>query len=487
MGPTPTILLALPGDLPCSIDRDLHDELNRRGLLVTTARTPSEVRARVRGADGAVAFHGGGPWTPLDLLEPETRRMPVVIVALEPDIDEALAALEAGFLHYAAPTAAPADLVRRLTEVLSRRDVRPSGPPSIEASPLVGRSRALAEIQALLRRVATSAASTVLITGESGTGKDVLARCIHASSSRAAGPFMNITCSAIPETLLESELFGHERGAFTDARERKLGLLEQAGGGTVFLDEIGEMSLLLQAKLLRVLEERAFRRVGGRDEIRPDVRIVAATNRDLRARVRERQFRADLYFRLAVVELSLPPLRERPEDVEPLARHFVERFGTELRSPVRRISPDAVRLLQRYPWPGNVRELRNTIERAVLLCDGVELDMEHLSLDLARASRSLEPGFRLPDGGLVLRDLERDLLQQALEHARGNQTEAARLLGMSRDQVRYRVEKHGLLAGWRRADHGSAEEPLVNLVPEQEPLDELVDPISSPQELPRAA
>ncbi|MCW8142104.1 MAG: sigma-54-dependent Fis family transcriptional regulator, partial [Planctomycetota bacterium] len=265
------------------------------------------------------------------------------------------------------------------------------------------------------------------------------------------------------------------------------GLLEQATGGTVFLDEIGEMSLQLQAKLLRVLEERAFRRVGGRDEIRPDVRIVAATNRDLRARVREGHFRADLYFRLAVVELSLPSLRERPEDVEPLARHFIERFGVELRSPVRRLSPEAVRLLQRYPWPGNVRELRNTIERAVLLCDGPELDTEHLHLDLARASRALEPGFRLPDGGLVLRDLERDLLQQALEHARGNQTEAARLLGMSRDQVRYRVEKHGLIAGWRRADHGSAEEPIIDTLLAAEPTDTLANPIPHQEQAPRAA
>ncbi|MBX3469345.1 MAG: sigma-54-dependent Fis family transcriptional regulator [Planctomycetes bacterium] len=485
MGPTPTILLAVHGDVPQA--RALHEQLEREGLLVVVGRTLGDVRARLRGADAAVAFHAPGPWTPLDVLEPEARRIPVAVVALEPEIEEALAALRAGFIHYATPNAPAAELVSRLRDALARRrPTRPDGPPSIEPPPIVGRSRALAEIQALLRRVATSAASTVLITGESGTGKDVLARAIHAHSSRAAGPFMNITCSAIPETLLESELFGHERGAFTDARERKLGLLEQATGGTVFLDEIGEMSLLLQAKLLRVLEERAFRRVGGRDEIRPDVRIVAATNRDLRARVREGHFRADLYFRLAVVELSLPSLRERPEDVEPLARHFIERFGVELRSPVRRLSPEAVRLLQRYPWPGNVRELRNTIERAVLLCDGPELDTEHLHLDLARASRALEPGFRLPDGGLVLRDLERDLLQQALEHARGNQTEAARLLGMSRDQVRYRVEKHGLIAGWRRADHGSAEEPIIDTLLAAEPTDTLA-PLPHQEQAPKAA
>ncbi len=488
MGPTPTILLAFPGELPHSNDRALHEELTRRGHLVTTARTPGDVRARARGADAAIAFHGGGAWSPMDLLEPETRRIPIAVVALEPEIEEALAALRAGFVHYAPTSTSPADLVDRLERAIAAQVVtRSDGPPTIEAPHIVGRSRALAEVQTLLRRVATSAASTVLITGESGTGKDVLARGIHAHSTRASKPFMNITCSAIPETLLESELFGHERGAFTDARERKIGLLEQANGGTVFLDEIGEMSLLLQAKLLRFLEERAFRRVGGRDEIRPDVRIVAATNRDLRARVREGQFRADLYFRLAVVELNLPPLRERPEDIEPLARHFVDRFGAELRSPARRIAPDAVRMLQRYPWPGNIRELRNTIERAVLLCDGPELTVEHLHLDLARASRALEPGFRLPDGGLVLRDLERDLLQQALEQARGNQTEAARLLGMSRDQVRYRVEKHGLLAGWRRADQGSAEEPIDVLLPEQEPTDELIDPAPTPEPLPRAA
>jgi DNA-binding NtrC family response regulator len=466
-----SILVVDARELP---DRALQEHLTREGHALTWARNLADVRAALRvGPDLVLAVHGGAPWTPLDALAPEVKRLPVLVLAVEPEVEEALAALRAGFADYAPIGTPPAEVARRVERALSGR-VRRVIASSIEAPPIVGASRALADVQELLRRVATSAASTVLITGESGTGKDVLARAIHANSTRAAAPFMNITCSAIPETLLESELFGHERGAFTDARERKIGLLEQANGGTVFLDEIGEMSPLLQAKLLRFLEERAFRRVGGRDEIRPDVRIVAATNRDLKSLAREGEFRADLYYRLAVVELSLPPLRERVEDVEPLARFFVERFGSQLRRPVRRISPDAIRLLQRYPWPGNVRELRNTIERAVLLCEGTELEAEQLSLDLARACRSLEPGFRLPDGGLVLRDLERDLLLQALDQSRGNQTEAARLLGMSRDQVRYRVEKHGLIAGWRRADHGSAEEPILDtLLPD--PIDELVE------------
>jgi two-component system, NtrC family, response regulator AtoC len=434
----------------CAATAPLASRLEREGFRIAHARTPQEARTMVeRDADVVVAVHA--PGAPIDALHEVAGKLPVILLAVEPVIEEALAAIRAGFAHYAAASVDPDELLRQVERALARRPQR-TGPSSIEAPQIIGKSRALEELQGLLTRVAKSAASTILITGESGCGKDVLARSIHAHSTRAAGPFMNITCSAIPETLLESELFGHERGAFTDARDKKIGLFESADGGTVFLDEIGEMSHLLQAKLLRFLEEKAFRRVGGKDEIRPDVRIVAATNRDLRARVREGMFRADLYYRLAVVELWLPPLRERLEDVEPLARHFVERFAAELRRPVRRIAHEALRMLQRYPWPGNVRELRNTIERAVLLCDGVELLPEHIMLDLQRASRALEPNFKLPDGGLVLRDLERNLLEQALELSRGNQTEAARLLGMSRDQVRYRVEKHGLLAGWRRRE-----------------------------------
>ena len=293
-------------------------------------------------------------------------------------------------------------------------------------------------LRELIARVARSPASTVLVTGESGTGKDLVARAIHAGSARSAAPFVTITCSALPEALLESELFGHERGAFTDARERKLGLLEQAAGGTVFLDEIAEMTPVLQAKLLRFLEEKAFRRVGGSVELRPDVRVIAATHVDLQAGIACGSFRADLYYRLAVLALRVPPLRAREGDVERLARAFLDRFARELEQPVHDLTPAALQALERHPWPGNVRELKNAVERAVLLADGGALDGSDFELP---AEPVQPPRFELPPGGLDLEALDRDLLRQALERAGGNQTRAARLLGLTRDQVRYRLAR----------------------------------------------
>jgi transcriptional regulator with PAS, ATPase and Fis domain len=294
----------------------------------------------------------------------------------------------------------------------------------------------------LLRRIAESPASTVLLTGESGTGKDLAAKAVHYGSARAPGPFVNVTCSAIPETLLESELFGHERGAFTDAKNLKQGLLEQADGGSVFLDEIGEMSLLLQAKLLRFLEEKAFRRVGGSADIRVDVRVIAATNRNLEEAVRAGRFREDLYYRLRVLPIALPPLRERTGDVPLLAARFVEGFNREFGKKVRGLAPDARAALEAYPWPGNVRELRNVLERAVLLAEHDLLRAEDVSILAPPAA--LAAGFELPAGGVALEELEKDLVIQALRRSAGNQTRAGRLLGLNRDQIRYRIEKFGL-------------------------------------------
>jgi DNA-binding NtrC family response regulator len=267
-------------------------------------------------------------------------------------------------------------------------------------------------------------------------------RGLHHLSDRRDAAFLNITCSALPANLLESELFGHERGAFTDARTRKKGLLEHADGGTVFLDEIGEMSPPLQAKLLRFLEERAFRRVGGTEDISTDVRVVAATNVDLAEAVRRGRFREDLYYRLAVLALHLPPLREREGDVALLAGFFVDRFVREFDRRIVGISREALRRLELHPWPGNVRQLRNAVERAVLLAEDEVLGANDFSfLDPAAAQESQ---FRLPAGGVDLRDLERSLLEQALARTGGNQTRAGALLGMNRDQVRYRIERFGL-------------------------------------------
>ena len=300
----------------------------------------------------------------------------------------------------------------------------------------------MTSLRHLVARVALSPSSTVLLTGESGTGKDLVAKIIHYSSHRAGRPFMNITCSALPEQLLESELFGHERGAFTDARMQKKGLLEMADGGTVFLDEIGEMTAGLQAKLLRFLEEKSFKRVGGAADIRVDVRVIAATNRNLEEEVTKHRFRSDLYFRLNVLPMSLPALRTHAEDIPLLVEFFIDAFNMEFRKRVLGATPSAYAVLRGYGWPGNVRELRNVIERAMLLSDADRLDAR----DFAALGTQLGAGdeFELPASGVDLERLERSLLTQALRRSGGNQTRAGALLGLNRDQIRYRIEKFGL-------------------------------------------
>jgi DNA-binding NtrC family response regulator len=253
---------------------------------------------------------------------------------------------------------------------------------------------------------------------------------------------MNITCSALPETLMESELFGHERGAFTDARQQKRGLFESADGGTVFLDEIGEMVPALQAKLLRVLEEKSFRRVGGLQDIKVNVRVIAATNRNLEEEVKAGRFRQDLFYRLNVLPITLPPLRQHPEDVRPLLAFYIDSFNREFRKNVKGASAAAMKQLQAYPWPGNIRELRNAVERAMLLTNGDWLEPGDFPLVTTTAAAS-DAGFQLPANGVNLESLERSLVLQALERCGGNQTRAAALLGMNRDQIRYRIEKYG--------------------------------------------
>jgi DNA-binding NtrC family response regulator len=306
---------------------------------------------------------------------------------------------------------------------------------------IVGTSPAMRDVKALLARVASSPASTVLLQGETGTGKDLAAKAIHYNSDRSNRQFVNITCSAIPEQLLESELFGHERGAFTDARQQKRGLFETADGGTVFLDEIGEMSVGLQAKLLRFLEEKTFKRVGGLADIRVDVRVIAATHRNLEQLVQEEKFREDLFYRLQVMPIALPSLRERRGDIPLLVNYFVDKFNREFKKKVTHVSAGAMKMLEDYGWPGNIRELRNAVERAMLLIDGHTLEPSHLTM-LARTVTTSK--FQLPPEGVRLEELERQLLVQALERSGGNQTHAGELLGINRDQVRYRIEKFGL-------------------------------------------
>ncbi|MGB2937479.1 MAG: sigma-54 dependent transcriptional regulator, partial [Phycisphaerae bacterium] len=314
---------------------------------------------------------------------------------------------------------------------------------------IIAHSGQMLQIIHLLQHLAESETRTILLQGESGTGKDLAAKAIHFNSARAERPFMNITCTALPESLLESELFGHERGAFTDAYQRKQGLFELADGGTIYLDEIGDMPPALQAKLLRFIEEKVFRRVGGTEDIRVDVRIIAATHRDLRALVEQGHFRQDLFYRLNIFPVTLPPLRDRPEDIPPLAEHFIRQYNREFHKNVTGVESAAMAVMQAYHWPGNVRELRNLIERAVLLARGGRLTLADLPMEPKRpaapaASDEASSTVRLGPEGLDINEVERTLIRQALEKTGGNKTRAAKLLRMTRDQLRYRMQKHGL-------------------------------------------
>lgn len=320
---------------------------------------------------------------------------------------------------------------------------------------IVGQSPVMQKMLSLAAKVAESEVPSVLLQGESGTGKDLVAKAIHYGSHRAGRPFVAINCAALPATLIESELFGYEKGAFTDAKARKEGLFEQAEGGTLLLDEIGELELSLQAKLLRVLEEGAFRRVGGLKDIPLDVRVIAASNRDLKTESEAGRFRLDLYYRLSIIQIDIPPLRERGNDVLLLAEHYINAIGSRLRlrKKITGLAPDVAAMFRGYNWPGNVRELRNVIERALILEDSDVITMEYLPTALTggsvqRTSVSLGTDgsdstvhFLLPTQGISLDEVEMSFVRQAIERTEGNQTRAAELLGISRDQLRYRLKK----------------------------------------------
>jgi transcriptional regulator with PAS, ATPase and Fis domain len=344
---------------------------------------------------------------------------------------------------------------------------------------VIGTSAKMTELMSFVRKVAASEATTILIQGESGTGKDLIAKAIHYESARQEKPFVAINCSAIPETLMEAELFGHEKGAFTDAKQMKKGLFEMADGGTLFLDEIGELSPLLQAKLLRVLEDQVIRRVGGVRDMQVDVRVIAASNRDLEKAVRENQFRQDLYYRLAIIAIFIPPLRERKDDIAPLLEFFIERYNKKFKKSVRGVTDETRRLLMVHSWPGNVRELKNSIERAMILEDEPLLRPAYLPFSVAesggltafeRAAPSdggqqlsngrMLPRLYIPEGGTSLEEMERAMVELAMRQADGNQTHAARLLDISRDALRYKLKKFGLIRGEEEeAGHDSAVMP----------------------------
>jgi two-component system, NtrC family, response regulator AtoC len=403
--------------------------------------------------------------TGLDALAEIKRRQPqavAIMITANVLVDDTIAALRGGAYDFIGKPINLEELqvtIRNGLEAQQLRkevtQLRRERSRTFSFDQIVGTSRAMHETLALARKVAESEVSSVLLQGESGTGKDLVAKAIHYGSARANAPFVAINCAAIPANLIESELFGYEKGAFTDAKMRKEGLFEQADGGTLFLDEIGELELSLQAKLLRVLEDGVFRRVGGLKDLPLDVRVIAASNRDLRTESQHGHFRLDLFYRLSVIQIDIAPLRERDDDVILLAEHYLRTLGGP-RKRVRTISPEAAAVFRQYTWPGNVRELRNVIERALILEDGDTITTKFLPRGLApEASR--EPsrmadavdattanalgGFALPREGLSLEAVEMSLVKQAIGQANGNQTRAAELLGISRDQFRYRLKK----------------------------------------------
>jgi two-component system, NtrC family, response regulator AtoC len=410
----------------------------------------------------------------------ETRS--IIMMTADPQLDDVKAALRMGAYDFVSKPINFEELSVTLQNALEAGSLRTEveslrGEVRRRAGyhDVIGVSRKITELMKFVNKVAASEATTILIQGESGTGKDLVAKAIHYRSSRAERPFVAINCSAIPETLIEAELFGHEKGAFTDAKAMKKGLFEVADGGTLFLDEIGELSSLLQAKLLRVLEDQVIRRVGGVRDIQVEVRVIAASNRDLEREVREGRFRQDLYYRLAIISIFLPALRERKDDIIPLVDFFLAHYNRKFRKSVQGLTEETRRLLLNYDWPGNVRELKNALERAMILEEGNQLKPDDLPFSVASgrsnailgegplsASQETQPApgkrrlppLSIPEGGTSLEDVEHALVELALQQSHGNQIKAAKLLNISRDALRYKMKKFGL-------SHSEEEEPAA--------------------------
>ena len=438
----------------------LEKLLKQSGYVVDTAKDGKEALAVVADHPPEVVVTDlkmpeMDGMTLLGKLRESDRDLPVIVATAFGDVSSAVAAMRAGASDYLTkPIDFEALLVaierareRRALRVEAenlRRQLRERDAEGLQG--LIGASPAMQKVYRTARQVATSRA-TVLITGESGTGKGELARAIHALSPRAKLPFISLHCAAVPETLLESEMFGHEKGSFTGADKRRVGRFEQAHGGTLFLDEIGELSPLVQTKLLRVLQERQIERVGGNETLAVDVRVIAATNRDLAAEVREGRFREDLYYRLNVVHLDMPPLRLRGSDVLVLANAFMRRFAEDNKKPVEELTEEARTKVLAHRWPGNVRELENAIERAVVLCGGTKIDADDLPFE---AAQPMKGPVRVP--GSTMAEVERWAILATLEATGGSTTKAAELLDISVRTIQYRLHEYGLAGGKEKPD-----------------------------------
>ncbi|MFP2901273.1 sigma-54-dependent transcriptional regulator [Corallococcus sp. 4LFB] len=461
---------------------DDHDTL-REGMTVTLTRSGHTVSAVKSGADGLAAYKKG----PFDLVVTDlkmdgmdgiavTRALKqadpgavVMVVTAFGTIETAVQAMQQGAYDFITKPFPPEVLrakvdkglelsaTRRQVERLTARTDAHDADAALTHRDIVGDSEPMQKLLAQVRKVAASDA-TVLVRGESGTGKELVARMLHQRSPRRDGPFVVVHCAALAETLLESELFGHERGAFTGAVKRKLGRFELADGGTLFLDEIGEIPASVQTKLLRVLQEKELQRVGGEETLKVDVRVVSATHRDLQAEVKAGRFREDLYYRLHIVPLTLPPLRERPEDLPALARHFVAKHAPRVNRRVTGIDDAALHALTRHAWPGNVRELENVMEQALVFAEGETLTPQDLPSHLAGQPPRMDAGLPVPQGDRplpdILEDLERQLIARAYEKAGGVKTETARLLGIKTSALYYKLEKYGFLPRGERPEEG---------------------------------
>ncbi|MEE8350174.1 MAG: sigma-54 dependent transcriptional regulator [Acidobacteriota bacterium] len=386
-------------------------------------------------------------------LAPDT---PIVMITAYGAVDDAVKALQIGAYDYLEKPINFERLLHSLSNAFETSELRTEVKRSKQEQEetysidrIVGESNAIQEVKQLVLKVASSEANTIVIEGESGTGKDMVAKALHYQSRRRKQPFVVLNCAAIPEQLLENELFGHERGAFTDAKTMKKGLFELADGGTVFFDEISEMHLNLQSKLLRVLEDQVFRRIGGVKDIRTDVRVICASNKDLEEISSQGQFRQDLFYRLSIIPITLPPLRDRKDDIPLLVDFFIDHYNLRFRKAITGILPAALKILKKYDWPGNIRELKNAIERAMILEDAGPIGEDLLPVRISEFEGDTR-GFltnqnlSISPQGIDLYQVEKDLIRKALIKAGGNQTQASRLLSITRDTLRYKMKKYDL-------------------------------------------
>jgi DNA-binding NtrC family response regulator len=391
----------------------------------------------------------------LKKIKEEEEKVPVIMMTAYGEVETAVEALKSGAYDFLLKPFQLEKIKISVTHALETsrireelEDIKQKERQTYDFKNFIGKSAVMQEIFKKLKKIGQSKASTILITGESGTGKELVARAIHESGEGGARPFLEINCAALPETLLESELFGHEKGAFTDARYRKKGLFELAEGGSIFLDEIGEMGITLQSRLLRVIENKTFRRVGGVKDLKVNTRIIAATNRDLNQAIKDGSFRNDLYYRLQVIPIALPPLRERKEDIQLIADHFISVFNKEFKKKVKSIGKEVKSIFMEYSWPGNVRELKNMIERAILLEADDELLPAHLPPEI-RTGEDQREGIGEPDSldslfPISLKEVEKIMIGKTLRETSGNKSKAARILGISRQTLREKTKLYQL-------------------------------------------